>query len=73
MAPEKIAENVWKEIDNLCKKYNCEIGVWLNWRDLQYNFDQMKNDPKLNELKFGLEVRIHGKEADNTMSQNDKG
>lgn len=58
MAPEKIAESVGKEIEKICKKHNCEIGVWLNWRDLQYNFDQMKADPALNELKFGLEIRL---------------
>ena len=73
MTPDKVAENVGKEIDKICKKYGCEIGIWLNWRDLIYNFDQMKNDPKLNELKFGLEIRIHDKETNDTMSPDNKG
>lgn len=60
MIPEKIAESVAKEIDQICAKHKCEIGVWLTWRDLLHNFDAMKADPKINELHFGLQIRIHG-------------
>lgn len=60
MMPEKVAESVSREIERICKKHKCEIGVWLSWRDLLHNFDAMKADPNLNELHFGLQIRIHG-------------
>lgn len=63
MTPEQIADKAAKEIDKICKKYNCEIGVWLSWRDLIHNFDIMKADPKINELNFGLQIRINGSES----------
>ena len=58
MEAEKIAEKVSKELERICKKYNCEIGVWLTWRDLLHNFDLMKKDTSLNELQFGLQIRL---------------
>jgi len=69
---EIVAEKVGNEIERICKKYNCEIGVWLNWRDLMFNFDQLKKDPTMNELKFGLEIRIH-EEVSDTAHSNNKG
>jgi hypothetical protein len=58
MTPDKIADKVAKEIDKICQKYNCEIGVWLTWRDLINNFDIMKKNAELNELQFGLQIRL---------------
>ena len=58
MEADKIAEKVSKELERICKKYNCEIGVWLTWRDLLHNFDLMKKDTSLNELQFGLQIRL---------------
>ena len=60
MTPDKIAEKVSKELDKLCKKYNCDVGVWLTWRDLMHNLDQMKARKGFNEAHFGLQIRIHG-------------
>ncbi len=54
-----IADEFAKELDALCKKYNCEVGVWLTWRDLLHNLDILKRDPNVNELLFGLQIRIH--------------
>ena len=64
MTPEQIAEKVGREIEAICKKHGCEVGVWLSWRDLLHNFEVMKTDPKLNELQFGLQIRIHGNDKD---------
>ena len=58
MDPEKVADKFAAELDKLCKKYGCEVGVWLSWRDLLHNFEIMKSDSNLNELKFGLQIRI---------------
>ena len=64
MKPQQTADKVAKEIDKICKKYNCELGVWLTWRDIIKNFDLMKENPELNELRFGLQIRIpDGKNA----------
>ncbi len=60
MTPEETAENFANDLDELCKKYGCNVGVWLSWRDMLHNFDIMKQDPKMDELHFGLQIRIHG-------------
>lgn len=70
---EQIAAKVGKEIDRICKKYKCEIGVWLTWRDLLYNFDQVKKTPGVDELKFGLEIRLNVEESENTAHPHNEG
>lgn len=66
LTPEKVAEKVAGEIDKICQKYNCEIGVWLSWRDLLANFEHMKKDPNINELQFGLQIRFDADDKDKT-------
>lgn len=58
MTPEQVANKFSADLDKLCKKYGCEVGVWLSWRDLMHNFEIMRSDPNLNELMFGLQIRI---------------
>lgn len=70
MTPEEIAEEVADKVEKLCAEYNCEIGVWLSWRDILHNFDAMKANPELNELNFGLQIRIHGTESNSTAHKN---
>ena len=72
MTPEQIAEKVAVEIDKIEKKYKCQIGVFLTWRDLLHNFELMKKEPELNELKFGLQIRLADGTSDET-TQGDKG
>lgn len=58
LTPQQIAEEVAAQIEAIEKKYNCQLGVWLTWRDLLHNFDVMKKEPKLNELQFSLQIRL---------------
>lgn len=58
LTPEEKAEIIGREVEKLCKKHGCQIGVWLNWRDLLHNFEAVKNDQNINELHFGLQVRF---------------
>jgi hypothetical protein len=71
MEADKIADKVSKELERICKKYNCEIGVWLTWRDLLHNFDLMKKDNSLNELQFGLQIRLE--DANDQSEKGNKG
>jgi hypothetical protein len=64
ISPEQKAEAIASQIEKLCKKYNCRIGVWLTWRDLLHNFDIAKKDPKINELEFRLQVRFENEPTD---------
>jgi hypothetical protein len=56
--PELIAQEVSQAINDLREKYGCELGIWLNWRDLIHNFELLKANPNLNELHFGIQIRI---------------
>ncbi len=72
ITPEQKAEKVAKELEKLQKKYDCKIGVWLTWRDLMHNFDIMKKDINLDELEFGLQIRIeNGIDTKNKTSDKD--
>jgi len=65
-----VAEKVAKEIDKIRQKYKCEIGVWLTWRDLLYNFEVMRKENGLNELHFGLQIRIENGNNDQDKTNN---
>jgi hypothetical protein len=58
LSPDQVADKVAEEIQNICIKYKCELGVWLSWIDLLNNFDLMKKDSTINELNFGLQIRL---------------
>ena len=64
MTPEKKAEVIGREVEKLCKKHGCEIGVWLTWRDLLHNFEKAKKDTNINEFHFGLQVRFDNEPTD---------
>jgi hypothetical protein len=72
MDAQAVADKVSREIERICKKYNCEIGVWLSWRDLMHNFDIMKKDASVNELQFGLQIRLDNG-TDDKDQKGDKG
>jgi hypothetical protein len=65
---EKLALAVQKDIEKLEKKHGVKLGVWLSWRDLARNLDALKMNHDLEELNFGLQLRIetNGKESDDT-------
>lgn len=66
LTPQQIAEKVAAQIQSIEKQYNCQLGVWLTWRDLLHNFDLMKKEPKLNELQFSLQIRLPDAEDETT-------
>jgi len=58
MSPEDIADNFATEVQALCEKYNCRVGVWLSWRDMEATLKTMRETPGFDEAEFGLQIRI---------------
>jgi hypothetical protein len=65
VTPEQIADKFAIELDSLCKKYRCSVGVWLTWRDLESNLDKMRKTPGFDEAEFGLQIRFKDVESKN--------
>lgn len=55
----EIIEQVSKEVGDICKKYNCQLGVWMDWRELFTNFEAIKKDPSISEMFFGLQIKFN--------------
>jgi len=55
---EKKVDQIIKELQKVCTKHGCDLGVWLTWRDLIANFEEMKKNPDFNEAFFGLQIRF---------------
>jgi hypothetical protein len=55
---QEIADKVAKDIDKLQKKYNCSLGVWLTWRDMEGNLSKMRETPGFDEAEFGIQIRF---------------
>ena len=64
MTNDQKAEKIGKELDRLCKKYDCQIGVWLSWQDILANLDMMKKN-QLDQLSFGLQIQLKNVSTDN--------
>jgi hypothetical protein len=64
LTPEQTAERVAKELDKLCRKYKCKVGVWLTWRELYHNFMIMQKTPEFDEAEFGLQIRLEDANTD---------
>jgi hypothetical protein len=74
MTPGGLAEQVAGEIDAICQRYGCEIGVWLTWRDLLHNLEIARTTPGLDVLNFGLQIRIkNGTELSDTNTADNTG
>lgn len=58
MEHQKIADKVAAEIDKICKKYNCQLGVWLTWRDMEGNLKKMRETTGFDEADFGIQIRF---------------
>jgi hypothetical protein len=59
---EKKGNKVAAEIEKICKKYDCQLGVWLTWRDLAHNLQKMQDTPGFDEAQFGLQIRFENKD-----------
>ena len=69
--PNEIADQVTRELDAICKKYNCQLGIWLTWRDILHNLDKMKSTPGFDEAYFGIQIRLP--DGKNETKKGDKG
>lgn len=58
MTNEEKAQKIDQAISKLCKKYDCEIGVWLTWDDLLNNIHHLKMNPTLDHLGFTLQIKL---------------
>jgi hypothetical protein len=66
MTHQEKADKIMGELQRIEKKFGCEIGVWLSWRDLYHNFDAMRKDPKIDNAKFPLQVKFSPDEPQDT-------
>lgn len=55
---ESRLNSIEAELREIEKKYNCELGCWLSWRDLIHNLRVMENTPGFDEAKFKIDVKL---------------
>jgi hypothetical protein len=58
MIKEEIANKIAADIEMICKKHKCDIGIWLSWRDMEATLEKMRKTPKFDEAHFGLQIRF---------------
>lgn len=59
-----IADKVAEEIQAIQAKYNCKLGVWLTWRDMEGNLSKMRETPGFDEAEFGIQIRFDNESED---------
>lgn len=59
-----IADKVAEEIQSIQAKYNCKLGVWLTWRDMEGNLSKMRETPGFDEAEFGIQIRFDNESKD---------
>ena len=71
MTNEEKAKKIDEAIGRICKKYDCEIGVWLTWEHLLNNIHHMKMNPNLEHLVFPLQIKLKSDGTNDTEQKGD--
>jgi len=48
-----------EELRTIESKYNCKLGCWLSWRDLQHNLNLMAKTPDFDIAEFKIDVKLN--------------